>query len=102
MKKFREEQLKTAFVNMRTEMEKKLKEIGAKQKVEVQKGLQGTFIFIIFILFAEVFSIYYTELILCIPSLTLLRNLYKIFRDRKEEERISSKSKRFQKERRKE
>ena len=41
MKKFREEQLKTAFVNMRTEMEKKLKEIGAKQKVEVQKGLQG-------------------------------------------------------------
>ena len=102
MKKFREEQLKTAFVNMRTEMEKKLKEIGAKQKVEVQKGLQGTYIFIIFILFAEIFSIHYTELILCIPSLTLLRNLYKIFRDRKEEERISSKSKRFQKERRKE
>ena len=31
-----------------------------------------------------------------------MRNLYKIFRDRKEEERISSKSKRFQKERRKE
>ena len=35
---------------MRTEMEKKLKEIGAKQKVEVQKGLQGTYILSLFYL----------------------------------------------------